>query len=232
MSAFVTAVTDLFDIERTVGTPLGYPLSYVELVGTLAGLASVWLATRANVWTWPTGVVNVVCLFALFYQVQLYADMSLQVFFLAVTAYGWWSWGRGASVGETGEGRVSAKLRIAYLTAGQRRLTALAVALGTLAFGGLFAHVHEWLPAYFSAAADYPYVDSFVLAASVAATYLLAEKRVETWWLWLAVDVVCVGLFFRKGIYFLGLEYAVFLVLAGLGWRRWWRSVGGSIVSA
>jgi len=75
-------------IENICCTLLGYSLSYVELVGTVTGLVSVWLAARANILTWPVGIINVLAFFILFYQVRLYSDMALQVYFLATTIYG------------------------------------------------------------------------------------------------------------------------------------------------
>jgi nicotinamide mononucleotide transporter len=71
---------------------LGYPISYVELIGTLFGLVSVYFASRANILTWGTGIVNEIFLFILFFQVQLYADMFLQIYFFVVTLYGWYNW--------------------------------------------------------------------------------------------------------------------------------------------
>ena len=79
-----------FDIENIVLQFLGYPVSYVELIGTLFGLASVYFASRANILTWGTGIVNEVFLFLLFFQIQLYADMFLQIYFFVVTLFGWY----------------------------------------------------------------------------------------------------------------------------------------------
>src|SRR5688572_5469381 len=81
-----------FDIDHIAFTIAGYPLSYVELIGTLFGFISVFYASKANILTWPTGIINEIFLFLLFYQVQLYPDMFLQFYFLAVTIYGWYNW--------------------------------------------------------------------------------------------------------------------------------------------
>ena len=70
-----------FDINTIAFEVIGYPVSYVELIGTLFGLISVYFASRANILTWPTGIINEFFLFILFFQVQLYADMFLQVYF-------------------------------------------------------------------------------------------------------------------------------------------------------
>src|SRR5690606_2689247 len=81
-----------FDIENIAFEILKYPISYVELIGTLFGLISVYFATKANILTWATGIINELFLFILFFQVQLYADMFLQVYFFVITLYGWYNW--------------------------------------------------------------------------------------------------------------------------------------------
>ena len=70
-----------FDIENIFFTTLGYEMSYLEFFGTIAGAVAIWLSAKAIVWSWPIGIINVVLFFFLFYQVQLYPDMFLQVFF-------------------------------------------------------------------------------------------------------------------------------------------------------
>ena len=82
----------LFDINNIAYEIIGYQISYVELIGTLFGLISVYLATKTNILTWATGIINELFLIILFFQVQLYADMFLQVFFFVVTLYGWYNW--------------------------------------------------------------------------------------------------------------------------------------------
>ena len=83
---------DFFNVSVTFFRVFGYNISYIEFTGTIFGLISVWLATKANIYTWPTGIVNQAAFFLLFYQVQLYADMFLQVYFTYVCIYGWIFW--------------------------------------------------------------------------------------------------------------------------------------------
>src|SRR5688500_1821750 len=81
-----------FDIDNIFFEVLGYPMSYLEFFGTLAGGIAIWLSAKAIVWSWPIGIVNVVMFFFLFYQVQLYPDMFLQIFFFVTNLIGWWRW--------------------------------------------------------------------------------------------------------------------------------------------
>ena len=199
-----------FEIKNIAFHILGYPISYVELIGTLFGLVSVYFAARANILTWGTGIVNEIFLFLLFFQVQLYADMFLQIYFFVVTLYGWYNWNSKAT--ETKISETSFRNKI---------LLTGSILIGTVISGILIANIHFYLPTYFKIEAAYPFTDSFVMVSSIVATVLLAKKKIENWYLWIIIDLVCVALYFKKGVYFLSLEYVIFLGLASYGLYRW-----------
>lgn len=201
---------EFFDISNILGEVYGYPISYIELSATVSGLVSVYYASRASILTWPTGTFNAVFLFVLFYQVQLYADMFLQVYFFIVTLYGWYYWNKKKDDKD-----------ITTLQAKGRFVTGAVVVCTTLIAGYLFSHIHEFLPQYFKIQAAYPYADSFIMVASITATTLLAQKKIENWYLWLMVNIASIAVYFAKGVYFLSLEYVVFLVLASYGLYNW-----------
>ena len=199
-----------FEIDNTAFEIWAYPISFIELIGTLFGLASVYLATRANILTWGTGIVNEFFLFILFFQVQLYADMFLQIYFFVVTLYGWYSWKAKAIENKISETSLQNKLLLATI-----------ILIGSLTSGFLLSNIHLYLSAYFKKEAAYPYVDSFVMVSSITASILLAKKKIENWYLWILIDLVCIVLYFKKGIYFLSLEYLIFLGLASYGLYHW-----------
>lgn len=199
-----------FEIANTAFTVIGYPISYVELIGTVFGLISVYFASRANILTWSTGIINEAFLFILFFQVHLYADMFLQVYFFVVTIYGWYNWNT-----TTIENKISA------INSKTRWLTAFIIIIGSMVSGLLIKNIHLYLPNYFKIAAAYPFTDSFVMMLSITATVLLARKKIENWHLWIIADAICVVLYFKKGVYFLSLEYLIFLGLASYGLYHW-----------
>jgi nicotinamide mononucleotide transporter len=200
----------LFDINNIVFEIIGYQISYIELIGTLFGLLSVYFASRANILTWATGILNELFLFILFFQVQLYADMVLQIYFFFVTLYGWYNWKQ-----------IPNKNNISTTDFKSKKWIIASILLGTLISGILFTNIHLYLPQYFKTEAAYPYADSFVMVLSIIATILLAQKKIETWYLWILVDLVCVLLFYKKGIIFLTVEYFVFLGIATYGLLNW-----------
>lgn len=201
---------DFFNINTIAFEVLQYPVSYIELMATLFGLLSVYYATQANILTWSTGLVNVFFLYLLFYQIQLYADMFLQVYFFVVTIYGWSHWKS-----------QSPKNNISLLSSKARLITLVSLIIGTFFSGLFFSKIHLYLPQFFKEPASYPYIDSFVLVASILATILLARKNIESWYLWISIDVVCTVLYYHKDVYFLSLEYLIFLGLASYGCYNW-----------
>lgn len=201
---------NFFEIKNVAFQIWDYPISYVELIGTLFGLISVYFASRANILTWGTGIVNEVFLFILFFQVQLYADMFLQIYFFIVTIYGWYKWN--SKTTETKISETSFRNKI---------FLAISILIGTLISGFLFTNIQLYLPTYFKIQAAYPFTDSFVMVSSIIATILLAKKKIENWYLWIAIDLVCVVLYFKKGVYFLSLEYFIFLGLTSYGLYHW-----------
>jgi len=209
MSRFLSTDTVFFTI-------LGYPMSYIELVGTLLYLWSVWLIARRNMLTWPVGIASVILYMALFYQIQLYADALEQVYYLGASAYGWWFWSRSRQ-----EPRADADVR--YSTRRAAVLVAAVTALLSVAFGAVTSRLHLWMPAVFPKAASYPYIDAGTTIMSFTAMWLMARKRIESWNYWIAVDLIGIWLYFVRGVRFVSLLYVILLVLAikGLGeWRR------------
>jgi nicotinamide mononucleotide transporter len=201
---------NFFEMKNIAFQFLGYPISYVELIGTSFGLFSVYFASRANILTWGTGIVNEVFLFILFFQVQLYADMFLQVYFFIVTIYGWHNWKTN-----------TAEKMISEINFKNKLLLAEAIFIFALLSGFLFSNIHLYLPEYFKVKAVYPFIDSFVMVSSIVATVLLSKKKIENWYLWIVIDLVCVVLYFKKEVYFLSLEYFIFLGLAFHGLYHW-----------
>jgi nicotinamide mononucleotide transporter len=208
-----------FDIDKILFTALGYPMSYLEFFGTIAGGIAVWLSAKANIWSWPLGIVNVVLLFFLFFQVQLYPDMFLQVFFFVTNVIGWWRW---ANPGK-GEENYKDELKVSY--APTKQLIALSTVglVGTIIMGAFASRLHEIIPSVFSKPSAFPYLDSFVTVMSIITTFLMIQKKVECWILWIVIDVVATGMYFTKGIKFLGLEYLAFCFIAAFGLWNWIR---------
>jgi nicotinamide mononucleotide transporter len=193
----------------------GAPVTWIELAGDVTGLACVYLVARAHVWNWPVGIANTVLFFFLFLRARLYGDALLQVVFTALGIYGWWLWTRPNAAG--GELPV-------------RRAGALeSLALGAISLAGsalaalVLAHKTD---------SPVPVWDASVLVLSLVATWAQAQKLVESWWLWIAVDVISVPLYVSRGLYPTAVLYALFLGLCVLGLREWQRLSREQIAAA
>jgi len=181
-----------------------------EVLAVIFGIVSVYLSTREHIWSWPTALVNVALYFVVFYEAKLYADMGLQVVYFALSLYGWYEWLYGGeNRTELHVSRTSRPLGVRLILIG----VVSAVVLGTLL-------------ARFTDAA-LPYVDSATTSTSLVAQWMMTRKILENWAVWIAVDVVYVGMFIFKHLYLTAGLYAVFLVLAVMGYVQWKRSLQG-----
>ena len=183
-------------------------MNVLEVVAAMLGLINIVLVVRRSVWNFPFGLAMVALYGWLFAQpdVRLYSDAGLQLFFFVVQLYGWWSWSRAeAKAGEVVPLRLPASARIAVLGG---------IVLATLLWGAL---MHRFTNA------SLPWWDAFIAMTSVAAQLLMARRFVENWVLWIAVDVVAIGVYTSKGLMLTGFLYLAFLVLSAvglIGWRR------------
>jgi len=178
-----------------------------EAGGVVFGILSVWLTTRENVWCWPTGLVTVGLYIVVFGQAKLYADMGLQVVYVVLCLYGWYEWLHG------GPGHGALRVSRTPRSAG------LALAAG----GAVFAVVlGAALRGHTDAAL--PYLDSTTTSFSLAAQWMQTRKWLETWAVWIAVDVVYVGMYVYKELHPTAVLYIIYLALAVMGWRAWIKS--------
>jgi nicotinamide mononucleotide transporter len=201
-------------VNTTAFAVLGYPISYIELVGTVLYLWSVWLIAQRRMLTWPVGIVSVLLYMALFYQIRLYADAIEQIYYLAVSIYGWWTWRR--SPRETGN-LVSVRFSRVKATIVTIGITALL----SVATGILLSRVHLLLPSIFPEPASFPYLDAITTVMSFTAMWLLARKRTENWIYWIVIDLIGIGLYYVKGVKFVSLLYVILLALATRGLVLW-----------
>lgn len=205
---------ELLSVDTVFFTVLDYPMSYLEFVGTLLYLASVWLVVRRHMLTWPIGIISVVLFMLLFYQIQLYSDALEQGYYLAASLYGWWYW-------SSSRDAATQPVAVSY---GSRRAmvsSVAAIGVGTFALAAITSRLHLWWPAAFSQPAALPTLDAFTTVMSFVAMWLLARRHVESWALWIIVDVLAIGIYFSKDVVFIAALYALLLVFACKGFVEW-----------
>ncbi|OKH43009.1 nicotinamide mononucleotide transporter [Calothrix sp. HK-06] len=207
---------DFLSINNIAFEVIGYPMSYIEFIGTILYLWATWLVAKQKMLNWPVGIVSSVLYMVLFFQIRLYSDMLEQLYFIIVSVYGWWRWS--TPLKDTGK-----VLRIKY-SEWRRILLVAAITVGVaFALGALISRVHLLVPALFPEKASFPFLDALTTIMSFSAMWLMALKRLESWFYWIIVDGVGVWLYYVKGVKFVALLYVILLFLAVYGFMCWLR---------
>lgn len=175
----------------------------------------MYLTVRENIWCWPTGIVSVVAFGILFFQIKLYADVGLQVFFLITSFQGWYYWLYG--------GKNKTELPISSLTGRQISLLLISLAVCVFIIGYLFKNYTD---------AHLPFWDASASGMSVLAQILLMRKKLENWYLWIIVDLLSIGIYVYKAVYLTAGLYVIFLMLAISGLIAWRKSLRMALSSA
>ena len=233
LTTIFSIAVDFLSIQNTLITiPLGsgYQLSWIEAVATIFGLLCIWYASQAKLINFFFGIINVSLFAVIFYQIQLYGLLMLQVFFLLANIYGWYAWQAKNDCDET--------LEIRWLT---REKRFIAIAFTTLAIAALTYAIDPVFQALTNAVISllnglgieqaavivepdaYPFWDASITIMSVVAQILMTRKYVENWLLWMVVNVISVGVYIAQGVYVLALEYTLVFFIAANGFRHWQR---------
>jgi nicotinamide mononucleotide transporter len=208
-------VLDFFSVNTIAFDVLGYPMSYIEFIGTIFYLWSVWLISRRNMLTWPIGIISVILYAILFYQIQLYADTFEQIYYLGVSIYGWWYWIRDKNKDK--------KDKVGVYFSPKKSILKWATA--TLIVSIILSYVDSKLnvlvPEIFTTPASFPFLDTLTTIMSLTAMFLMARKRIESWVYWIIVDVIGIWLYYVKDVRFISLLYVILFVMALNGLKSW-----------
>jgi nicotinamide mononucleotide transporter len=180
----------------------------IELVAVVMTLVGIVLTIKERISCWPVAIVGILAYLVVFIRARLYADAALQPIYVVQNIYGWWYWAHG---GVRGQGEAP----IVVLTRRSRGAWLVGTVAVSLVVG---AGLARWT----NAAA--PYADATLSTTSLVANWLLARKVLENWWLWIAVNIGYVFLFWKKHLSLSAGLYAVLLALAAAGLVEWQRS--------
>jgi nicotinamide mononucleotide transporter len=181
----------------------------IEVLGVALSIAAVWLTTARSAWCWPIGLASVLVYSWIFIGARLYSDALLQIVYAALEVYGWWQWRRLPQAGGQPAVRRARPVELWAPVA--------VAAAGALALGAGMAHYTD---------AALPWLDAVLTAASLVAQFWMARLVRANWLLWIAVDLVYVGMYWSRALPLTAALYAGFVVLAGIGWWRWGAAAG------
>lgn len=207
----------------------GYDLSWIEAVGTVAGLLCIWLASLEKISNYAFGLINVTLFAIIFFQIQLYASLLLQLFFFAANIYGWYAWSR-----QTQTQEAALQIRWLPLPKALAWLAVCVVAIGlmTVYINPVFAFLTKVAVSLMQSLGmnvampelqpdAFPFWDSCMMVLSIAAMILMTRKYVENWLLWVVINVISVVIFALQGVWAMSLEYMILTGIALNGTRMW-----------
>ena len=179
----------------------------LEILGTIVGLVYLYLEYKASIWLWLTGIIMPAIYIFVYYQAGLYADFGINIYYLLAAVYGWLLWAFGRQ-------KTKQVLPITHVP--------LPKLMGyVVLFLAAWGFIH-WVLVSFTNS-NVPVLDSFTTALSIVGMLMLANKYVEQWISWIAVDVVSTGLYIYKGLYFTASLYALYALIAIFGYFKWKR---------
>ena len=178
----------------------------IELLGAILGILYIGFSIRQNILTWPTGLLASVLYVVVFFQAKLYADMGLQVYYVFISLYGWYFWVKGK--------KTKRDKKVPVKRTGPRLYLMLSAVSLILYFGILFILLNY-------TDSDVPIMDAVTTALSIVATWMLARKYIEHWLIWIFVDAFSIGLYAYKGLWATVVLFAVYTVMAALGYVEW-----------
>ena len=194
--------------------------NYIEVFGAVTGIIFVFLEIRQTIWLWLVGIITSAVYIWVFFTSKIYADMSLQVYYLVISCLGWYWWAKGTGrraqgTGQKGDGEKE-----------ELEVTRLKLRTGmVLAIVFVLLFIAMWLFLTRLTDSPVPVRDSFITSLSIIATWMLARKIYEHWYLWIVVNFVSAVLFMTRGLYPTVILYVVYGLMSFVGLAAWGKSI-------
>jgi nicotinamide mononucleotide transporter len=203
--------------------------NYIELFGAVAGIIYVFLEIRQTIWLWPVGIVTSAVYILVFFESKFYADMSLQVYYLVISVMGWYWWwiGSGRRAQGTGHRDEETERRRDEKTLQVTRIDMKTSLVLAIVFVILYLIMRVVLKRFTDS--PVPEWDSFITSLSIVATWMLARKIYEHWFLWIVVNFVSAGLFMAKGLYPTVILYSFYGIMSFVGLSSWKKTIRSDI---
>ncbi len=183
--------------------------NWIEVFGVISGLLFLYFEIKENYLMWPLGLISSALYLVIFFKSKFYADMSLQIYYVVISLYGWYFW--------TKAGKTDKKEDVPI-----RQLKSKEAYMYLIISGIIFYFYSVILVKYTDS--PLPYWDSFTTALSIVATFMLTRKIIEQWLVWIVVDAVSLSLYIYKGLYPTSILFAVYTALAIVGYLQWKKS--------
>ena len=217
--------------------------NFIEIFGALTGILYVFLEIRQTIWLWPVGIITSAVYIWVFFTGKLYADMSLQIYYLVISIMGWYWWAQGSGLRAQGSGlraqgagNSEAGADIENSGEGEKggseevkeELQVTRLKLGTgIILSAVFVLLYTvmWLVLTRLTDSPVPVRDSFITSLSIIATWMLARKIFEHWFLWIVVNSAAAFLFLSRGLYPTVILYVIYGIMSFAGLAAWRKTI-------
>jgi nicotinamide mononucleotide transporter len=185
--------------------------SWLEFIAVFAGIISVWFSRLENIWVYPTGLVNTIIYIYLSFKMALLGEASVNFYYTVVSIYGWILWTK----------KDRQQQHVLQITGSSGRGW-----MQQLAFFGVFYIAVFFALTYLKkdfAPQAIPWADAFASATAYTGMWLMARKKVESWYWWIATNLASIPLYFVKHYVFTSVYYVILLIMAIFGLIEWLR---------
>lgn len=194
----------------------------IEILGFSVGLLYLWWEYHADNRLWFASMVMPFISMWIYFNKGLYADFGINIYYLVIAVYGYIVWTRRKKVGGSdSEAQEDASLKSEHRSIPITHTPAKMI--GVCVIAAITLWVLLYLVLKYLTDSTVPVADAFTTAMSIVGMWMLARKYIEQWFVWIAVDAVCVGLYIYKGIYFYAALYLIYTVIAFFGYQKWLR---------
>jgi nicotinamide mononucleotide transporter len=182
-------------------------VNYIEALGTIISIVYLYFSIKQNIWLWPLGLVSSAFYVYIFFVAKIYADMGLQVYYVLISIYGWYTW-------SVANKKTENDSRIKTVKSNDSLLISLAFAsiILFIILSQILIHFTD---------SNIPYIDAFTTSLSIVATWMLAKRYIEHWMVWIVVDAVSSFVYVYKELYFTVFLYLIYTIMAVVGLQAW-----------
>ncbi len=185
----------------------------LEFVAVCAGIASVWFSKKENILVYPVGLINTIIYIYLSFKGHLFGEASVNLYYTIMSIYGWILWAK----------KDEQRHHTVQITASSRREWLQQLLFFGAFYGAIYGAL-SWLKSSFAPEAI-PWADALASASAYTGMWLMARKKIESWYWWIITNIASIPLYFVKGYAFTSFQYIVLLILAFSGWMSWKRKI-------
>lgn len=191
--------------------------SWMEYVAVISGIASVWFSKKENILVYPVGLINTIFYVYISIEGSLFGEASVNFYYTVMSIYGWILWARRDQQHHT----------VLHITNSSFKEWGRHLLFFAFFYVTIFLALH-WAKAAFYAN-TIPAMDAFASATAFTGMWLMAKKKVESWYWWIATNITSIPLYFIKGYVLTSVYYLILLVLAVFGLMEWKQRAKASV---